>query len=198
MPLLGLAPLAGIGPMGPVELLLILAVVIIIFGVGRLPEVGGAIGKGIREFRKATKEDDEPKQITQAQSTVQSAPPGPESARAAADAGRCLRQVRDGEHPGQPFLRRVRDFSGGARLARQRKRCVWAVDAVKGRRPSLCASTRACCRERRVRLSLPPARPEGFIRNLKGDTPLEPRQRAGCPLALPAGHLRCQSNPLTG
>jgi len=75
MPLLGLAPLAGIGPMGPVELLLILAVVIIIFGVGRLPEVGGAIGKGIREFRKASKEDDEPKQITQAQSTVQSPPP---------------------------------------------------------------------------------------------------------------------------
>ena len=74
MLLLGLAPLAGIGPMGPVELVLILAVVIIIFGVGRLPEVGGAIGKGIREFRKATKEDD-PKQIAQAQSTVQSAPP---------------------------------------------------------------------------------------------------------------------------
>ena len=74
MPLLGLVPLAGIGPMGPVELVLILAVVIIIFGVGRLPEVGGAIGKGIREFRKATKEDD-PKQIAQAQSTVQSAPP---------------------------------------------------------------------------------------------------------------------------
>lgn len=68
-----LAP--GIGPMGPFELLIILAVVIIIFGVGRLPEVGGAIGKGIREFRKASKEDEEPKQITQAQSTVQSAPP---------------------------------------------------------------------------------------------------------------------------
>ena len=75
MPFLGLAPLVGIGPMGPFELIIILAVVIIIFGVGRLPEVGGAIGKGIREFRKASKEDDEPKQITQAQSTVQSQPP---------------------------------------------------------------------------------------------------------------------------
>jgi len=74
MPLLGLAPLVGIGPMGPFELIIILAVVIIIFGVGRLPEVGGAIGKGIREFRKASKEDDEPKQITQAQSTVESPP----------------------------------------------------------------------------------------------------------------------------
>ena len=74
MPFLGLAPLVGIGPMGPFELVIILAVVIIIFGVGRLPEVGGAIGKGIREFRKASKEDDEPKQITQAQSTVESPP----------------------------------------------------------------------------------------------------------------------------
>ena len=35
------------------ELLLILVIVIIIFGVGRLGEVGGAIGKAMREFRNA-------------------------------------------------------------------------------------------------------------------------------------------------
>jgi sec-independent protein translocase protein TatA len=57
--------------LGPFELLLILAVIIIIFGVGRLPEVGGAIGRGIREFRKATKEpEDEPPQINEAQSVA--------------------------------------------------------------------------------------------------------------------------------
>lgn len=57
--------------LGPFELLLILAVIIIIFGVGRLPEVGGAVGRGIREFRKATKEsDEEPPQITEAQSAA--------------------------------------------------------------------------------------------------------------------------------
>ena len=33
------------------ELLLILVIVIIIFGVGKLPEIGGAMGKGIKEFR---------------------------------------------------------------------------------------------------------------------------------------------------
>jgi sec-independent protein translocase protein TatA len=33
------------------ELLLILVIVIIIFGVGKLPEIGGALGKGIKEFR---------------------------------------------------------------------------------------------------------------------------------------------------
>lgn len=37
---------------GPWELVLILAIVLIVFGVGRLPQIGGAIGKGIREFRK--------------------------------------------------------------------------------------------------------------------------------------------------
>ena len=34
------------------ELIIILVVVMIFFGVGRLPEVGGAVGKAIREFRK--------------------------------------------------------------------------------------------------------------------------------------------------
>ncbi|TMC56310.1 MAG: twin-arginine translocase TatA/TatE family subunit [Chloroflexi bacterium] len=46
---------------GPPELLLILVIVLIVFGVGRLGEVGGALGKGIREFRKASSgEDEEP------------------------------------------------------------------------------------------------------------------------------------------
>jgi sec-independent protein translocase protein TatA len=34
------------------EALIILAVVLIVFGVGKLPQVGGALGKGIREFRR--------------------------------------------------------------------------------------------------------------------------------------------------
>ena len=39
---------------GPGELILLLVIVLIIFGPGRLPDVGQAIGKGIREFRKAS------------------------------------------------------------------------------------------------------------------------------------------------
>ncbi len=38
------------------ELLLVLLIVVIVFGAGRLPEIGGAIGRTIREFRAATKE----------------------------------------------------------------------------------------------------------------------------------------------
>lgn len=37
---------------GPFELIIILVIVIMIFGVGKLPEVGGAVGKTIREFRR--------------------------------------------------------------------------------------------------------------------------------------------------
>ena len=38
--------------MGPLEIGLILVVILIVFGVGKLPQVSGAIGKGLRAFRK--------------------------------------------------------------------------------------------------------------------------------------------------
>ncbi|MEZ4524143.1 MAG: twin-arginine translocase TatA/TatE family subunit [Thermomicrobiales bacterium] len=43
---------------GPPELLLILAIIVIIFGAGKLPEAGGALGRGIREFRDASRPTD--------------------------------------------------------------------------------------------------------------------------------------------
>ena len=42
--------------LGAPELLLIMGIVIIIFGAGKLPEVGATMGKRIREFRSATEE----------------------------------------------------------------------------------------------------------------------------------------------
>ena len=41
------------------ELSIILVIVTLIFGVGRLPELGGALGKTIRNFRKASRGKDE-------------------------------------------------------------------------------------------------------------------------------------------
>lgn len=43
--------------LGPWEIGLIFLIVLIVFGVGKLPQVGGALGKGIREFRKAQRGD---------------------------------------------------------------------------------------------------------------------------------------------
>ena len=44
---------------GPMELIIVLVVVLIIFGVGRLPEIGGAMGKAIKEFRNTQKNQPE-------------------------------------------------------------------------------------------------------------------------------------------
>jgi len=44
---------------GVPELIVILVIVLIIFGAGKLPEIGGAIGKGIRNFKKSVREPDE-------------------------------------------------------------------------------------------------------------------------------------------
>jgi sec-independent protein translocase protein TatA len=41
------------------ELLVILVIVLIIFGAGKLPEIGEGLGRGIRSFRKAVKTPDE-------------------------------------------------------------------------------------------------------------------------------------------
>lgn len=44
------------GSIGIPELLIILFIVILVFGASRLPELGKGIGKGIRNFKDATKE----------------------------------------------------------------------------------------------------------------------------------------------
>jgi sec-independent protein translocase protein TatA len=40
------------------EIVIILVIVLIIFGVGKLPQIGGALGKSIKEFRKSKTEPD--------------------------------------------------------------------------------------------------------------------------------------------
>jgi TatA/E family protein of Tat protein translocase len=42
-----------IGNLGPTELIIILVIALLVLGPGKLPEVGSALGKSIREFRKA-------------------------------------------------------------------------------------------------------------------------------------------------
>jgi len=48
------------GRIGLPELLIILTIIILIFGANRLPEIGRGIGRGIRNFKDATKEGKEP------------------------------------------------------------------------------------------------------------------------------------------
>lgn len=45
--------------LGMPELIVILVIVVLIFGAGRLPEIGKGIGQAIRNFKKSTSEPDE-------------------------------------------------------------------------------------------------------------------------------------------
>lgn len=45
--------------LGVTELLIVLAIVVVVFGVGRLPEMGSAVGKAIRSFRTSVAGKDE-------------------------------------------------------------------------------------------------------------------------------------------
>lgn len=47
--------LAGVGGLGLPEIIGIVIIVLVIFGAGRLAGVGGALGRGVREFKQETK-----------------------------------------------------------------------------------------------------------------------------------------------
>jgi len=45
--------------LGVTELIIILVIILIMFGAGKLPEIGDGLGRGIRNFRKSVKSPDE-------------------------------------------------------------------------------------------------------------------------------------------
>ncbi|MGM0620126.1 MAG: twin-arginine translocase TatA/TatE family subunit [Bacteroidota bacterium] len=47
------------GFIGPQEIIIILIIVLLLFGGRKIPELMKGLGKGMKEFKKATKEDDE-------------------------------------------------------------------------------------------------------------------------------------------
>ncbi|MCX5864829.1 MAG: twin-arginine translocase TatA/TatE family subunit [Deltaproteobacteria bacterium] len=49
--------------LGMPELLVILVIVVIVFGAGKLPEIGSGIGQGIKNFKKATRDADKQEKI---------------------------------------------------------------------------------------------------------------------------------------
>lgn len=51
--------LGFIGNVGPWELILILVIVLVIFGPGKLPKVGESLGKAMQSFKKAKEGDEE-------------------------------------------------------------------------------------------------------------------------------------------
>jgi len=47
--------------LGMPELIIILVIIVIIFGAGKLPEIGSGLGKGIKNFKKATRDEEKEK-----------------------------------------------------------------------------------------------------------------------------------------
>jgi TatA/E family protein of Tat protein translocase len=79
-----------VGNFGPTELIIILVIALVVLGPGKLPEVGSALGKSIREFRKAASDvkdatslepiksstpPDEPPRVTPPPTVTPAAPP---------------------------------------------------------------------------------------------------------------------------
>jgi sec-independent protein translocase protein TatA len=52
---------AAIGGLGPWELAIILLVVLVVFGAGKLPKVGSSIGEALKNFKKSVSDKDEKK-----------------------------------------------------------------------------------------------------------------------------------------
>ena len=48
---------------GPWEIALVLVIILIVFGVGKLPQVGGAMGKGLRAFKKGQQGEEEEEEV---------------------------------------------------------------------------------------------------------------------------------------
>ena len=51
----------ALGSFGSTELILILAVLLLLFGGSKLPSLARGLGQSVKEFKKASKDDDEPK-----------------------------------------------------------------------------------------------------------------------------------------
>jgi len=71
---------------GPLELVIILVIALLILGPGKLPDVGAALGKSIREFRKASSDVQEAVSVSVDTSPLPAAPAAPVAPAPAAPA----------------------------------------------------------------------------------------------------------------
>ena len=68
-----------VGPLGPLEIAIIVGVIVLLFGVGRISRIGGDLGSSIKEFRRAVKDDNaEQAEATEATEEVQAQVETPE------------------------------------------------------------------------------------------------------------------------
>jgi sec-independent protein translocase protein TatA len=47
-----------LGGLGPTELIIVLVIILVVFGAGKLPDIASGLGKGLRDFKKVMQEPD--------------------------------------------------------------------------------------------------------------------------------------------
>jgi sec-independent protein translocase protein TatA len=98
----------GLGALQPGHLIVILVIVLLIFGPGKLPELGKAMGDGLRELKKATGSEDKESGTVAAASTgatsaAVAAPPAPASVTPISAATRVCPSCRGAVPPADKF-----------------------------------------------------------------------------------------------
>ena len=86
----------AVGPfgLGPLELVVILLVLVMVFGATRITDIGGSLGKGIREFKKNVKDEEEETETSEPPAVTQSAASPVASAEAAANGAETVTAVK--------------------------------------------------------------------------------------------------------
>jgi sec-independent protein translocase protein TatA len=67
---MALAVIPGLGSVGPMELIILLTIILLLFGAKRIPELARGLGTGIREFRKGTSGQDEKDELNEKERTL--------------------------------------------------------------------------------------------------------------------------------
>ena len=67
-----------LGGLGPTELIIVLVIILVVFGAGKLPDIASGLGKGLRDFRKVMHEPDEPEPREPPEASSGEAPPSDE------------------------------------------------------------------------------------------------------------------------
>ena len=67
-----------LGGLGPTELIIVLFIILIFFGAGKLPDIASGLGKGLRDFKKGMQEPDEPEPRDAPEATPEDTPPSSE------------------------------------------------------------------------------------------------------------------------
>ena len=68
-----------LGGLGPTELIIILVIILVVFGAGKLPDIASGLGKGIRDFKKGVQDLDDDDSVFSGEEKKEENEPPPES-----------------------------------------------------------------------------------------------------------------------